>query len=125
MQKKILLIDDTKVLAQSIADTSSMEGFSVSISNGGRHAVNIIHDLNPDLVITDLKMPEMDGIEVIRYIRNLDSFRNIPIVVLTADTNKQNESDSYEAGANLLMHKPFDEELFLSSITKLISNERE
>ena len=86
--------------------------------------MNILYDVNPDLVITDLRMPEMDGIEVIRHIRSLDAFRTTPIVVLTADTNKQNESDGYEAGANLLLHKPFDEEHFLSSITKLISNER-
>ena len=124
MEKKILLIDDTKVLAQSIADTLTMEGFAVTICNGARHAIDILHDLNPDLVITDLKMPEMDGIEVIRHIRSIDAFRTIPIVVLTADTNKQNENDGYEAGANLLLHKPFDEEHFLSSITKLISDER-
>jgi DNA-binding response OmpR family regulator len=123
MNKHILVIDDTEILAHSIAELLSMEGFTVSVANSGTQGLSAFHQKCPDLILTDLIMPDMTGFEVIRYIRSAKEMNTIPIIVLTADTNAENEEEARNAGADLLLHKPFDEDNLISSITNLLQNE--
>jgi DNA-binding response OmpR family regulator len=120
MNKCILLIDDTEILAHSISDLLSMEGFHVIIANNGLQGIAIFNKEYPDLVLTDLVMPGMNGFQVIRHIRGGDRMNRTPIIILTADTNPENEDEARIAGANLLLHKPFDEDNLISAIKKLL-----
>lgn len=121
MNRRILLIDDTAVLAKSIADLLEMEGFTVQVCHTGSQALLFLRDNLVDLVVSDLRMPEMDGLELTKRIRNTERLKNIPVIIITADTNKENEKLSKDAGANLLLHKPFDEEYFLECIRQILT----
>jgi DNA-binding response OmpR family regulator len=122
MRNRILLIDDTVTLAESIADSLRMEGFIVSVCYSGDQAFNLLGQIRVDLIITDLKMVGLDGVEITKMIRGSAELKSLPVIILTADTNKANELEVYEAGADLLLHKPFDEEYFLKCITEILSN---
>jgi DNA-binding response OmpR family regulator len=120
MNKHVLIIDDTEILAESIADLLSMEGFVVSVANSGSEGISAFHKKCPDLILTDLIMPDMNGFEIIRYIRSGSSMNSIPIIILTADANIENEEKARTAGADLLLHKPFDEQDLITSIKNLL-----
>jgi CheY-like chemotaxis protein len=119
MGKRIMIIDDTKILAESIADLLRMEGFVVTVCYSGQDAFALLKELDVDLIISDLKMEEMDGIDITLKIRNSVQLKQLPVIILTADTDKANETAVYNAGANLLLHKPFEEDELIKSISKL------
>ncbi len=122
MRKKILIIEDTRILAESIADFLYMEGYEVRTCRNGLHALNSLREFVPDLIMTDLIMPEMDGLEFIGHFRrqNIRSTM-IPIIILTADTNEENDQKAIDAGANVLLHKPFNHDNLISRIKMLIN----
>jgi DNA-binding response OmpR family regulator len=120
MNKHILVVDDTEILAGSIADLLSMEGFEVSVAYSGAQGLIAFDQQCPDLILTDLIMPGMGGFEFIRHIRAGSNMNKIPIIILTADTNIENEREGRSAGADLLLHKPFDEDDLINSITQLL-----
>lgn len=119
MQKKILLIDDTHVLARSLADLLSMEGYDVLIAASAIKALAVVPQFQPDLIITDLIMPEMDGLEFTRHFKSLNSSQSIPVIILTADTNEKNRSNAAQAGADLLLYKPFNYDALITHIANL------
>lgn len=119
MIKKILIIEDTTALAESIADCLYMEGFEVRISSNGLSALSVLEEFIPDLIITDLVMPGMDGLTFIRHYRSQNVANATPIIVLTADTNEENVHEALDAGANLLFHKPFDHDNLIEHIKRL------
>lgn len=124
MVKRILIVEDTAVLAESIADCLHMEGFEVRICSNGVYACHALKDFFPDLIITDLVMPEMDGLAFIQHYRTTYTSDATPIIVLTADTNEENVTRATEAGANLLFHKPFDQDNLILHIKQLIDEQR-
>jgi DNA-binding response OmpR family regulator len=120
MAKHILIVDDTKALADSISDILRMEGFRVSVVSNGDAAISFLDIESPDLIITDLLMPGINGLEFIRYVRLNKRYSAIPIILLTAQTSVENRSASEQVGANLFIEKPFDEGELLKSIGLLL-----
>ena len=118
-RKKILIVDDSTALAQSLGDILFMEGYEISIANNPSHVVDIISKFGPHLVITDLIMPDINGFELTRTLRGSEAWRNVPIIIMTADMDIENEMIARSAGANLLLHKPFDHNELVASIEKL------
>ena len=121
MKKRVLVVDDTPILTESIGEMLMMEGFEVSLAYNGRGGLAICRKSLPDLILTDLVMPEMGGFEFIQHIRNGNVTSSIPIIVLTADTNAENHAKASSAGANLILNKPFDEDFLIHSIRKLLA----
>ena len=74
--KRILLVEDTSHLSEEIADILRLEGFLVTSANNGLRALELLHSSRPDLIITDLLMPGMDGFELIGQVRSMASFRS-------------------------------------------------
>lgn len=120
MARKIILVDDTQVLAQSMADILYMEGYDVHLFNSAIEALPHLERLNADLIITDLLMPMMSGLEFVAHLRGQEPPVSTPVIVLTADTNPQNEVKARAAGANLLLHKPFDYEELMTAIKSFL-----
>ncbi len=102
---KILVIDDQHLILLSVEKRLSELGYSVSISDSARSGMQLFDQKQPDLVILDLNMPDMSGIEVIRHIRQ---FRNsdIPILILSGNTRDDVITAAYELGVNDFMKKP-------------------
>lgn len=80
---KIAIIEDDAVISQMYRMKFEADGFDVQLANNGKNGVELVKDLSPDIILLDLQMPEMDGVEVLRVIRKNDWGKNIPVIILT------------------------------------------
>ncbi len=115
--KRVLIVDDIAdnlFLAQFILED---QGYEVNTANSGKAAITQVETekIKPDLIILDLMMPEMDGYEVIEYLRNHQKAPYIPVLLMTADTSVSCE-DALHAGASGIIYKPWDLEQFLKKV---------
>ncbi|MCD4549726.1 MULTISPECIES: MtrAB system response regulator MtrA [unclassified Schaalia] len=104
MRSRILVIDDDVALAEMIGIVLESEGFSVSECADGSAAIDYFHQIAPDLILLDLMLPGMDGIEICRRIRRES---DVPIVMLTARSDTTDVVAGLEAGADDYVPKPF------------------
>ena len=107
--KKILVVDDENDIAELIKDILEDEGYSISIANEGKSAINLIKEEKFDLILLDIMMPDISGTEVCANIRNEPA---APIIFVTAKTNLTSKLVGFEVGADDYITKPFvNEEL--------------
>lgn len=104
MSSRILVVDDDVALAEMIGIVLESEGFTISTCADGGEAVEVFRSVNPDLILLDLMLPGLDGIEVCRRIRRES---DVPIVMLTARTDTADVVAGLEAGADDYVPKPF------------------
>jgi phosphate regulon transcriptional regulator PhoB len=105
--KKILVADDETDIVELVAYNLEQEGFSVTKAFNGRSALEIIRSQRPDLVMLDLMMPEIPGMEVCRMIRNNKETADIPVIMLTAKAEQFDKILGLEMGADDYITKPF------------------
>ena len=115
---KILIVDDSDMIKKIIVGTLAKGGHHVVEASNGLEALEKINSMQCDLVITDLNMPKMDGIQLTRELRKIPSFKRMPVFILT--TNPGEEEKALAAGANLYLKKPVSSEKLLSSIDKYL-----
>ena len=107
MAKSIFLIDDSGAMLMSLRDNLEFSGFNVETAENGVKAIEkLMAGLNPDLIITDINMPNMDGIELIKKVRALPNFRFVPILTLTTEANQHKREEGKQAGATGWLVKP-------------------
>ncbi len=107
MQKKILIADDEKDIVELIAYNLDREGYAVVRASDGQMAWEMINREKPDLVILDLMMPEISGMEVCRMIRRQTATAALPIIMLTAKADSVDKILGLEVGADDYLTKPF------------------
>ncbi|MBF0201574.1 MAG: response regulator [Desulfamplus sp.] len=107
---KILVVDDNELVVKGIEKLFLENNFEVETARDGFEAGVKAKQFNPDLIILDLMMPNMDGFEACRFIKNNDSTSHIKILILTGHASKENEEEILDAGADDLMEKPVDNE---------------
>lgn len=105
---RVLLVEDAPFLRYAFARLLRLQGFEVHEANDGREALDCLADFRPHLVLTDLMMPVMDGVELIRRIRADPSKAELPIVAITADATEEAERQARLAGAIDVITKPID-----------------
>jgi len=120
MQGRILIVEDTPALMQSLMDILEMEGYNVTGANDGQMALDIMLRMNFDLVISDIRMPKMDGIELIRAIRADSRWEKLPILVFSARLDEASKQLALKTGANDFLPKPSSSDLILRSIQILL-----
>ena len=103
---KILAIDDTKTLLSLLSLTLRNAGHEVAEAENGEDGLNKFDQFRPDLVITDLNMPIMDGIEFTRACRSRAAGQNTPIIVLTTENGAEIKAEGRRAGASVLPAAP-------------------
>ena len=86
----------------------SAQGFHIEGANDGAHGLERMHELQPELLITDINMPRMDGFELIEAVRALAEFRGTPILVLSTEFSDEKKARARQAGATGWITKPFD-----------------
>ena len=102
---KILVVDDEEILVKGIKFNLQNEGYEVVTGSNGTHALQLAKDGSVDLIVLDVMMPEMDGLEACRRIRE---FSNVPIIMLTARTQEMDKLLGFEQGADDYLTKPFN-----------------
>lgn len=121
MSKHILIVEDTPDLLAGIQEVLSMEGFVVSVASDGREGQSILLTTKPDLIVTDLRMPHVNGFELIAYIRQtLKS--DVKILVYSAMPYPENEKIVLELGADHYLKKPSTLEALIEVVNKLTSH---
>jgi two-component system KDP operon response regulator KdpE len=103
--KHILVVDDESQITRVLRTALSSHGYDIRVANDGEAALEIMKDWSPDLVITDLAMPNMDGLELCRRLR---AKTQIPIIVLSVRGEEQTKVEALDAGADDYVTKPFD-----------------
>ena len=101
---KILVVDDEAQIARVLKTTLSARGYSVRTASDGDDALQVMKSWTPDLVITDLRMPNMDGVELCRHLR---AKSGIPIIVLSVRNEERTKVEALDAGADDYVTKPF------------------
>ena len=114
--KKILVIEDNAAIRQEIADILSFEGFEVRQASNGRVGLDLVRQAPPDLVICDLMMPEMDGYETLRALRQHPDSATLPFLCLTARAERLALRRAMEGGADDYITKPFTAAELLAAI---------
>lgn len=123
MNKSILVVEDTADLRQNIVELLNMEDYVVIPACHGKEALTFLEKNTPDLIITDLLMPELNGFDLIIEIRKSNRLRHIPILVFTAMPPQENEEKVLKLGANSYLKKPSTLESLLEAVIKLTEHE--
>jgi len=100
------MVDDVEETCQLYAWALGLEGHTVQMASTGAEAVTLMETNHYDAIVMDIMMPEMDGIEALRQIRQLPHGQQIPIVVLTGDRDEDCRVEAMQAGANTVVYKP-------------------
>ncbi len=121
-KEKILLVDDEADILEILRYTLVQEGYTVFTTTSGLEAINIAKKEMPDLIILDLMMPEMDGVEVCEHIRKINALDHTKIVFFSARNEDYSQIAAYNSGADDYITKPIKPKLLVSKVKSLFRN---
>ena len=104
----ILVADDNLGTRLSVSDYLELSGYSVITAEDGQQALSMIEAYHPNVLVTDINMPRMDGYELVRQVRHKPAFRLLPVVFLTERTSTEERIKGYQSGCDLYLPKPFE-----------------
>ena len=120
--RTIFVVDDSPTVLLSLKNLLEMHGFKVETASDGKEALEKLEcGVKPDLIITDLNMPGMDGFEFIKRVRQLKEFRFKPILVLTTESQLQKRQEARRLGATGWLVKPVSGKELVKVIEKVLS----
>ncbi len=120
MPFKILVVDDDLGTRLSISDYLGLSGYTVITANDGQEGFTMVNKHHPDLIVTDIIMPQVNGYELVRRVRQQAQFRLLPVILLTARTQTQERILGYQSGCDLYLPKPFELEELAAAISNLL-----
>lgn len=121
MAASILAVDDSASMRQMVSFTLKGAGYDVVEAADGVEALNIAKSRSVNLVITDVNMPNMDGISLIRELRALPTYKFTPLLMLTTESSADKKQQGKAAGATGWIVKPFNPEQLLNTVKKVLS----
>jgi len=121
MDKVVLVVDDSTTVRKFVAASLNMKGFRVVTAADGVEALERMPAEKFDLIITDLNMPDMDGFEFIRTLRESPEYREIPIIVLSSMTDLKNKDYALELGALAFLEKPLSTEAIQREVFRFVN----
>ena len=120
MAKTILLVDDSASLRQVVSIALSRAGYEVIEAGDGKEALSKLAGTRVNLIISDVNMPNMDGITMVKEIKKSPSHKFTPIIMLTTEAGADKKNEGKEAGVKAWVVKPFKPEQMLDAVSKLI-----
>ncbi|MBL8299314.1 MAG: response regulator [Rhodanobacteraceae bacterium] len=117
---RVLVVDDSLSVRRSLEQLVSDAGFKVATARDGLEAVERLREHTPDLVLVDMEMPRMNGLELTSFIRKNESTRTIPVIMITSRTTERHRDLARQAGVDLILSKPYSEEELLDLIGQRI-----
>ena len=116
----ILAVDDSASMRQMVRYTLEAAGYKVVQAADGVEALEIAKKNPADLVLTDVNMPRMDGLQLVRELRALESYKFTPMLVLTTESGQETKQRGKQAGATGWIVKPFNPEQLLATIARVL-----
>jgi len=118
---RILAVDDSLTIRSMVKTILENEGFEVVSANDGVEAMEIAREQTFDLVLSDINMPNMNGISLVSKLRRLEGFTEIPIIMLTTEDSDFKKKKAKNFGASGWLQKPFTEERLVGAVQKLLT----
>jgi two-component system chemotaxis response regulator CheY len=120
MVKRILAVDDSASMRQMVLFTLQGAGYEVLQACDGVEALDMARTSTVDLVLTDVHMPRMDGITLVRELRTLPNYKFVPMLILTTESSQERKMDGKSAGATGWIVKPFNPPQLLATVARVI-----
>jgi CheY-like chemotaxis protein len=118
-KSKVLIVDDNELTCMLMSRILEMSGYATMSVSGGTKALEFIQHKPVDIILVDVMMPEMNGIELCRQVKNNPLTSSIIVIILTASTDSYLKNELSEVGADGFIRKPFDVENFVSYIEQI------
>lgn len=116
----ILVVDDSASIQQLVSFTLKNQQHEVDVAGDGAEALDTVGNKQYDLIITDMNMPNMNGVEMTQQVRQLDNYRHTPILMLTTESEKDTKMQGKQAGVTGWIVKPFSPEGLLKIVAKVL-----
>ncbi|MGB8991236.1 MAG: response regulator [Desulfobaccales bacterium] len=120
--EEILIVEDSSTQSERLRYVLEQHGYRVSMAGNGREAMDLLANHKPNLVISDILMPEADGYEVCRFVRQHRDLQNVPVILLTALSDPVDVMRALECGADNFLMKPFEENQLLERVRLFLLN---
>ncbi len=120
MGKRILVVDDAVSMRGLVSITLKKSGYDVIEASDGKDALSKLKGTQVNLIITDLNMPNMDGISLIKSVKAMPGYKFVPIVMLTTESQESKKREGQMAGAKAWIVKPFKPDSLLTVVKKII-----
>lgn len=122
VQGRILIVDDEEEIVQALARVVHREGLTPLLAKDGREALQLVRAGNPDVLLVDVRMPDMDGMELMRKARELDP--ELPVILMTAFAEVRGAVDAIRASAHDYLAKPFDHREVIRVVLRALNERR-
>ena len=119
MAKSVLAVDDSKTMRDMVSFTLRGAGYAVIEADNGVNALKALQGQKVDVIITDINMPEMDGITLVKRIRGLPQHAGTPVLILTTESDPNKKNEGRAAGATGWIVKPFSPDKLLQIVAKV------
>lgn len=119
MSKKALTVDDSKTMREMVSFTLKNVGYDIIEAEDGKDAIAKLNKQPVDVIVTDLNMPNMNGIELIRELRAMPEYKFTPILMLTTEADDTKKQEGKSAGATGWIVKPFNPEKLVQVVSKV------
>lgn len=120
----VLVVEDSPTQAEQLKYLLEKHPYIVEIANNGKHALEVLETVIPQIIITDICMPEMDGYELCRKLKEQERYLEIPIILLTSLSNPEDVLEGLECGADNFITKPYSEDYLLSHVEQIIASRK-
>ncbi|MFV2059476.1 MAG: response regulator [Gammaproteobacteria bacterium] len=120
MASKILIVDDSVSMRQMVSYTLKENGFEVTEADNGKNGLSQAASINFDLIISDINMPVMDGIAMLKELRATDKNKFVPVLLLTTESGADKKSEGKAAGATGWLVKPFNPDTLIATVKKVL-----
>ena len=123
LKKRVLVVDDDPAVGQVLNLALAEAGWRVALANTGAEGWDKVVSLKPDLIILDLILPDMDGLEICRRIKTSRELKKTPVFILSAKTRPEDRAAGRQAGANQYLTKPFSPEMVVRVVRRYLHRE--
>lgn len=117
----VLIVEDSRTQAELLKNTLENHGYILMIAANGREALDLLEEKKPDVIISDVLMPVMDGYELCRAVKNDDRFKHIPVILVTMLTDTKDVIDAMVSGADNFITKPYNPEYLAARLKRILS----
>jgi CheY-like chemotaxis protein len=122
-KRTIMVVDDEKDMVNVVKTMLEEKGYGVQSANSGQEVFNLLEEQKPDLILLDIFMPQMDGVEVLVRLRENPDTASIPVILLTTKMEYKDILEGYQMGANYYIPKPFTKGQLLGGINLVLDGD--